>query len=218
MKNTLKTLFVLFAATLLLAGCASPVIETNMAEEPVPVLAVEKLKPVNVAKEPETVPDAKTMILINTSKGDIKIELDAAKAPKTVANFMKYVESGHYNGTIFHRIIDGFMIQGGGFTPNMVKKDAPHTVENESSNGLKNDRGTIAMARLPSPHSASAQFFINVVDNEGLNRPKPDGWGYCVFGQVIEGMEVVDAIKGVPTGRNSVPVEPIVITNLQVID
>ena len=160
------------------------------------------------------------MILMKTSKGDIKIELDAEKAPNTVANFMKYVESGHYSNTIFHRVIDNFMIQGGGFTANMAQKNAPHTVDNEANNGLKNDRGTIAMARTSDPHSAGAQFFINVKDNDFLNfsAPTQQGWGYCVFGKVVEGMDVVDAIKVVPIGRQDVPNDTITITEITVVD
>jgi peptidyl-prolyl cis-trans isomerase B (cyclophilin B) len=161
----------------------------------------------------------KTMILMKTTKGDIKLELDAEKAPKTVANFLKYVESGHYTDTIFHRVIGNFMIQGGGFTANMTQKKAPHTVDNEAGNGLKNVRGSIAMARTSDPHSAGAQFFINVVDNGFLDfkSPTAQGWGYCVFGKVVEGMDVVDAIKGVPTAPGDVPKETITITEVTVI-
>lgn len=164
------------------------------------------------------------MILMKTTKGDIKLELDAEKAPKTVANFMKYVENGHYNGTIFHRVIPSFMIQCGGFDENMRQKKAPHTVDNEANNGLQNDLGTIAMARLPDPHSASAQFFINTKDNEFLNfkSPTQQGWGYCVFGKVVDGMDVIKEIEGVATGRSGphgdVPTEPILITEVTVID
>jgi len=158
------------------------------------------------------------MILIKTSKGDIKLELNPEKAPKTVENFMQYVESGHYAGTIFHRVIDGFMVQGGGFDENMQQKSAPDTVENEAGNGLKNDTGTIAMARTSAPHSASAQFFINVNDNAFLNHPGQDGWGYCVFGKVIEGMDVVNEIKGIPTGAQDVPKEAVTITEVVVVD
>ena len=160
------------------------------------------------------------MILMKTSKGDIKIELDPEKAPKTVENFLGYVEAGHYNGTIFHRVMNGFMIQGGGFDANMAQKPAPRTVENEANNGLKNTVGSIAMARTPDPHSASAQFFINVGDNTFLDYPGQDGWGYCVFGQVVEGMDVVDAIKAVPTGNSgphqNVPTDPIMINEVSV--
>ncbi|MDK2858328.1 MAG: peptidyl-prolyl cis-trans isomerase [Verrucomicrobiota bacterium] len=162
----------------------------------------------------------KPMILMKTTQGDIKLELDDEKAPNTVENFLKYVESGHYNGTIFHRVIDNFMIQGGGLTEDMVPKSAPYTVENEANNGLKNTRGTIAMARTSDPHSAGAQFFINVVDNDFLDfkAPTPQGWGYCVFGKVIDGMDVVDAIKGVATGPGDVPKKVIKITDVSVID
>ncbi|MCU0856888.1 MAG: peptidylprolyl isomerase [Pontiellaceae bacterium] len=158
---------------------------------------------------------------MKTTKGDINLELDAEKAPKTVANFLKYVERGHYTNVIFHRVIDNFMIQGGGFTADMKEKRAPYKVENEANNGLKNLRGTIAMARTPDPHSGGAQFFINVVDNAGLDYPNPDGWGYCVFGKVVSGMNVVDSIKGVATGNaghySDVPREPVIITEVTVI-
>lgn len=164
------------------------------------------------------------MVLMKTSKGDIKIELDGKKAPKTVANFIKYVESGHYAGTIFHRVINGFMIQGGGFDADMNQKEAPHTVENEADNGLSNETGTLAMARTQDPHSAGAQFFINVNDNHFLNHKAKNlqGWGYCVFGKVVEGMEVVEEIKGVPTGNHGshsdVPKQPVTITEVLVAD
>ena len=155
------------------------------------------------------------MITLNTNLGKIVIELDAAKAPKTCANFEKYVSEGHYDGTIFHRIIDGFMIQGGGFTPDMAQKATRDPIENEANNGLSNLTGTIAMARTNQPHSASAQFFINVADNKFLDYPGQDGWGYCVFGKVVDGMEVVNQMKGAATasklGQQDVPVEEIVI-------
>ena len=204
MKNHLNVLLSLFAATLLLAGCSNPEIEAK-AEAP---------------STPEPKKETQIMIILKTTQGDIQIELDAEKAPNTVANFMKYVESGHYSNTIFHRVIDNFMIQGGGFTADMAQKNAPHTVDNEANNGLKNDRGTIAMARTSDPHSAGAQFFINVKDNDFLNfsAPTQQGWGYCVFGKVVEGMEVVDAIKGVPTGRQDVPNDVIEIKEIQIID
>ncbi len=161
------------------------------------------------------------MILMKTSKGDIKIELDPEKAPKTVDNFLSYVEAGHYNGTIFHRVMDGFMIQGGGFDVDMEQKPAPRTVENEANNGLKNVVGSIAMARTPDPHSASAQFFINVNDNAFLDYPGQDGWGYCVFGQVVDGMDVVNEIKAVPIGNSgfyqNVPTTPVMINEVSVI-
>ncbi|WP_332827616.1 peptidylprolyl isomerase [Ramlibacter sp.] len=135
--------------------------------------------------------------------GVITLELDEQKAPKTVANFLSYVKKGHYDGTIFHRVIDGFMVQGGGFTPGMNQKPTDAQIENEANNGLKNDKYTVAMARTNAPHSASAQFFINVSDNAFLNHTAPtaQGWGYAVFGKVVGGQDVVDRIKGVPTGN-----------------
>jgi peptidyl-prolyl cis-trans isomerase B (cyclophilin B) len=136
-------------------------------------------------------------------QGVVTLELDEQKAPKTVANFLSYVKKGHYDGTIFHRVIDGFMVQGGGFAPGMSQKPTDAPVENEANNGLKNARYTVAMARTNDPHSASAQFFINVADNEFLNHksPTPQGWGYAVFGKVVGGQDVVDKIKGLPTGN-----------------
>ncbi|MEI8205705.1 MAG: peptidylprolyl isomerase [Kiritimatiellales bacterium] len=201
MKNNLKTLFGAAAATVLLVGCSGP--EKEAA----------------VQKEPEIIKESQTMILMKTTKGDIKIELDAAKAPKTVANFLKYVESGHYTDTIFHRVISNFMVQGGGMTANMAQKKAPYTVENEANNGLKNVRGSLAMARTSDPHSAGAQFFINVVDNGFLDfkSPTAQGWGYCVFGKVVEGMDIVDAIRAVPTAPGDVPKETITITEVEII-
>ena len=149
--------------------------------------------------------------------GVITLELDAAKAPKTVANFLNYVNKGHYNGTIFHRVIPGFMVQGGGMEPGMKQKPTDREIENEANNGLKNDTYTVAMARTNAPHSASSQFFINVANNGFLNHtsPTPSGWGYAVFGKVISGTEVVDKIKAVRTGRkgfhDDVPLEDVVI-------
>ncbi len=163
------------------------------------------------------------MIVLHTTQGDIKLELDAEKAPKTAANFIKYVESGFYDGVIFHRVINNFMVQGGGFEPGMVQKETNDTIENEADNGLSNDNGTIAMARTMDPHSASAQFFINVKDNSFLNHSakSTEGWGYCVFGKVVEGMDVVEQIKGVSTttraGHQDVPVEDVVITSAEVV-
>ena len=162
------------------------------------------------------------MIKMNTNKGTIVLELDADKAPETVANFIQYANDGFYNGTIFHRVIDGFMIQGGGMEPGMKEKTTRAPVKNEADNGLGNDRGTIAMARTPDPHSATAQFFINVKDNTFLNfrSATPDGFGYCVFGKVVEGMDVVDAIKGVKTGtagyHQDVPVDDVIIESVEV--
>jgi peptidyl-prolyl cis-trans isomerase B (cyclophilin B) len=160
-------------------------------------------------------------ILLTTNHGQITLELDSDKAPKTVENFLSYVKSGHYDGTIFHRVIDGFMIQGGGFSPDMRQKPTEDPVENEANNGLTNDRYTIAMARTSDPHSASAQFFINVSDNDFLNYPGSDGWGYCVFGKVTSGTEVVDKIGKVDTGRRSmfsdVPTEDVIIEKAEIV-
>jgi peptidyl-prolyl cis-trans isomerase B (cyclophilin B) len=162
------------------------------------------------------------MITLHTSFGDIKLELDFEKAPKTAANFKQYCEEGQYEGTIFHRVIDGFMVQGGGMDADMNEKSTRDPVENEADNGLKNETGTIAMARTMDPHSASAQFFINVKDNDFLNHTAKtsQGWGYCVFGKVVEGMDVVNQIKGVRTGNagfhQDVPVEPITIDKVTV--
>jgi len=163
------------------------------------------------------------MILLKTNFGDIKIELNHEKAPRTAANFEKYVKEGYYDGVIFHRVIDNFMIQGGGFEPGMVNKETEMPIENEADNGLKNTVGTLAMARTMDPHSASAQFFINVSDNEFLNHTSKStqGWGYAVFGEVIEGMDVVNRIKAVKTttrmGHQDVPVEDVIIEKAEII-
>ncbi len=162
-----------------------------------------------------------SQVLLSTNHGDIKLELNAEKAPKTVANFLQYVADGHYDNTVFHRVIDNFMIQGGGFAPGMKQKPTREPIDNEAVNGLKNDLYTIAMARTSDPHSASAQFFINIKNNDFLNftSPNGNGWGYCVFGKVVEGMDVVDKIKAVKTGRSGmhqdVPVEDVIITKAQ---
>ena len=151
-------------------------------------------------------------VKLATSAGDIVVELDAAKAPKTVDNFLQYVKAGHYDGTVFHRVIDNFMIQGGGMTADMKEKETRRPIPLESKNGLMNQRGTIAMARTSDPNSATAQFFINVKDNAFLDQPtSKDGNGYAVFGKVIQGMDVVDKIKVVPTGPADVPQQAIVI-------
>jgi peptidyl-prolyl cis-trans isomerase A (cyclophilin A) len=159
-------------------------------------------------------------VVLSTSEGDITLELNAAKAPKTVENFLAYVKSGHYDGTIFHRVIDGFMIQGGGFTPDMKQKPTKAPIALESRNGLKNERGTIAMARTSVPDSATSQFFINVVDNPRLDYPNPDGHGYAVFGRVVAGMDVVDRIRAVPTtsiaGHQNVPAKPVLIRSARI--
>ena len=163
------------------------------------------------------------MIKLQTSHGDITIELDAEKAPETTANFTQYVKDGHYDNTIFHRVIDGFMIQCGGFAPGMKQKPTRDPVQNEAKNGLKNDHYTVAMARTSDPHSASAQFFINAGDNYFLNHTAPtsQGWGYCVFGKVTVGMDVVDKIGKVKTGNSGfhqdVPVEDVVIQKALVV-
>ena len=160
-------------------------------------------------------------VLFTTNHGNFKVELDAEKAPKTVENFLAYVNSGHYNGTIFHRVIDGFMVQGGGFEPGMKQKATKDPVENEAKNGLKNEPYTLAMARTSDPHSASAQFFINVKNNGFLDYPGQDGWGYAVFGKVTEGTDVVDKIKAVKTTRSGmfadVPVEDVVVEKAEVV-
>jgi peptidyl-prolyl cis-trans isomerase B (cyclophilin B) len=155
--------------------------------------------------------------------GVVTLELDEQKAPKTVANFVNYVKKGHYDGTIFHRVIDGFMIQGGGFAPGMKQKPTDGEIENEANNGLKNDKYTVAMARTSAPHSASAQFFINVADNDFLNHksPTPQGWGYAVFGKVVEGKDIVDKLKSVSTGNRGghgdVPPQDVVIEKAVVV-
>ncbi|MFL2840971.1 MAG: peptidylprolyl isomerase [Pseudohongiellaceae bacterium] len=162
------------------------------------------------------------MIVLHTTAGDITFELDFEKAPISAANFKKYAEDAHYNGTIFHRVIDNFMIQGGGFEPGMKQKITSKTIENEADNGLTNDIGTIAMARTMEPHSASAQFFINVKDNDFLNHSdkSPQGWGYAVFGKVTDGMDIINEIKGCETGNaaghSDVPVHDIIIESVTV--
>lgn len=160
-------------------------------------------------------------VLLTTNFGAIKIELNAEKAPKTVANFLAYVEAGHYAGTIFHRVIPGFMIQGGGFEVGMKQKPTNPPIENEAKNGLKNVRYAIAMARTSDPHSASAQFFINTTKNDFLDFPGQDGWGYCVFGEVTEGKEVVDKISATKTTRSGmfsdVPVENVIIEKAEIV-
>ncbi len=162
-----------------------------------------------------------TSVLLTTNKGNITIELDAEKAPKTVANFLDYVNKGHFSNTIFHRVIKDFMIQGGGFDASMKQKPTGATVENEAKNGLKNDKYTVAMARTSDPHSASAQFFINTKNNDFLNYPGQDGWGYAVFGKVTEGTEVVDQMNKVKTSRSGmhadVPSTDVVIEKVEVL-
>jgi peptidyl-prolyl cis-trans isomerase B (cyclophilin B) len=163
-------------------------------------------------------------VLMKTSLGDMTIELNDEKAPKTVANFLDYVAKGHYNGTIFHRVINGFMVQGGGFEPGLKQKSTQEPILNEADNGLKNDIGTIAMARTNDPHSATAQFFINVSDNSFLNHTAktPQGWGYAVFGKVVAGETVLGKIKGVKTGakgfHQDVPVDDVVIESVTLLE
>ena len=163
------------------------------------------------------------MVKLHTSLGTITLELFPEQAPESVKNFLAYVDAGHYDNTVFHRVIDGFMIQGGGFEPGMKQKSTREPILNEANNGLKNDRGTVAMARTSAPHSATAQFFINVKDNSFLNHSAPtaQGWGYCVFGKVVEGMDIVDKIKGVKTGsrggHQDVPVEDVVLERAEVV-
>ena len=162
------------------------------------------------------------MIKLHTTFGIITLELDEKKAPESVRNFVSYVEAGHYNNTVFHRVIPGFMIQGGGFEPGMKQKPCKDPIKNEADNGLRNDCYTIAMARTSDPHSATAQFFINVADNEFLNfkAPTANGWGYCVFGKVVDGTDVVDKIKGVRTGsagfHQDVPKEDVTIERAEI--
>jgi peptidyl-prolyl cis-trans isomerase B (cyclophilin B) len=164
------------------------------------------------------------MIIIRTTFGEVKLDLDAEKAPKTVANFLNYAREGFYDGTIFHRVIDNFMIQGGGFDIEMQQKDNGEPIENEADNGLKNDFGTIAMARTSDPHSATAQFFINVKDNDFLNHSgkNSQGWGYAVFGKITDGTEVLDKICGVPTGSSKghqdVPTDPVIIESVLIVE
>jgi peptidyl-prolyl cis-trans isomerase A (cyclophilin A) len=161
------------------------------------------------------------VVLMETSLGNVKVELFPKEAPVSVKNFLSYVKAGFYNGTTFHRVIPGFMIQGGGFTGDMKIKPSGQPIKNEAANGLKNDRGTIAMARTADPDSATSQFFINVVNNDGLNRPMPDGYGYAVFGRVIWGIDVVDKIAAVKTGIRmgfqDVPRTPVVIKSMSIV-
>ena len=163
------------------------------------------------------------MVKIKTNHGEFSLELDAEKAPITVANFLEYVQSGFFNNTIFHRVIDGFMVQGGGFEPGMNQKPTRGTIKNEADNGLKNDLYTVAMARTSDPNSATAQFFINASNNDFLNytSPTPQGWGYCVFGKVVEGQDVIDKIRKVRTGskggHQDVPLEDVVIESAEVV-
>ncbi len=164
------------------------------------------------------------MVIVRTTFGEITLELDAEKAPKTVENFLQYARDGYYDGTIFHRVIDNFMIQGGGFDTRMQQKPTREAIDNEADNGLKNDFGTVAMARTMEPHSATAQFFINVKDNDFLNHSGKNmqGWGYAVFGKVTDGLDVLEKIRTVPTGtqggHQDVPTDPVIIESVTVVD
>ena len=223
---------VLMASLILSLGCgSSPEPESKVEEAepatesaPPPKESEPEEKPVEMAKlEPPKPPPPpkpkvkeKPVVVLETSKGTIKIELNEERAPGTVKNFLQYVDDKFYDGTIFHRVMPNFMIQGGGFTPDMNEKGTRATIQNESTNGLANLRGTIAMARRPNPHSASSQFFINHKTNQALDKEySRDGWGYCVFGKVTEGLDVVDAIAQVATGNKgshgNVPVDPVTI-------
>jgi len=206
--TSMTSLFSRRTTAFALAGMAfSALLHTAHAQETAKDAAKETAQEVAKNSAPK--------VKLVTSMGDIVVQLDAAKAPKTVANFLAYVQDKHYEGTIFHRVIDGFMIQGGGFTAEMKQKPTKPPVPLEADNGLKNDRYTIAMARTGDPDSATSQFFINVTDNKMLNAPSPDGHGYTVFGKVVQGQEVVDKIKAVPTGSKGgfqdVPKETVTI-------
>ena len=182
----------------------------------VPLLMIALFAGANA--EAQTAPDPR--VTFHTTMGDIVIELWPEKAPETVENFLSYSNSGHFKDTIFHRVIPGFVIQGGGFNAAMIQKSTHSPIQNEADNGLKNERGTLSMARTSNPHSATSQFFVNLRDNSSLDQPANGGWGYAVFGKVVEGMDVVDAIAAVPTGRtgghSDVPREPIIVQNVSV--
>lgn len=195
-----------------------------LAFAPALVSAAPAAAPSNSTSEGTKAMSTNPRVKLHTNQGDMVITLDAAKAPKTVENFLTYVKEGFYNGTVFHRVIDGFMIQGGGFEPGMKQKQTHAPIENEANNGLKNDKYTLAMARTSDPHSATAQFFINAANNDFLNftAPTPNGWGYAVFGSVTEGTDVVDKIKGVKTGNKgfhqNVPNEDVIIEKAEVLE
>ena len=195
-----------------------------LAFAPALVSAAPAAAPSNSTSEGTKAMSTNPRVKLHTNQGDMVITLDAAKAPKTVENFLTYVKEGFYNGTVFHRVIYGFMIQGGGFEPGMKQKQTHAPIENEANNGLKNDKYTLAMARTSDPHSATAQFFINVSNNDFLNftAPTPNGWGYAVFGTITEGTDVVDKIKGVKTGNKgfhqNVPNEDVIIEKAEVLE
>jgi cyclophilin family peptidyl-prolyl cis-trans isomerase len=203
-----------------LASGMSAAAQDGIEVPPVPEAAGEEIAAAAVpAPEAEQAKET-DMVIIKTTLGDIKVKLAADKAPLTVANFLAYADAGHYNGTIFHRVIDGFMIQGGGFDAQMSQKPTQASIKNEAANGLKNKRGTLAMARTAIVDSATSQFFINVKDNDFLDfrAPNPQGFGYCVFGEVVEGLDVVDKIKsvktGVKAGMSDVPLETVEIVSV----
>jgi peptidyl-prolyl cis-trans isomerase B (cyclophilin B) len=192
---------------------------------PLVTLSAQAASPSNsTQKQGVTSMSTAPRVKMSTNQGDFIISLNAEKAPKTVANFLAYVKDGFFDGTIFHRVIDGFMIQGGGFEPGLKQKPTKAPVENEANNGLKNNKYTLAMARTSDPHSATAQFFINVANNDFLNHTAPtaQGWGYAVFGEVVEGQDVIDKMKGVPTGNSgfhqNVPTNDVVITKAVVLE
>ncbi|MBL8518041.1 MAG: peptidyl-prolyl cis-trans isomerase [Betaproteobacteria bacterium] len=212
-----RTTLTLIAAVL----CSLLALPALAQQKPAEAKATAKAPDTKSAKSTCTPMKDKPMVKLHTSLGVITIQLDKEKAPISSENFVKYVESGHYNGTIFHRVMSNFMIQGGGFTADMSQKPTRPPIQNEAKNGLKNDVYTLAMARTPDPHSGSAQFFINVKNNDFLNFPGQDGWGYAVFGKVVEGMDVVDKIKAVPVGNKgghqNVPLEPVTVTKAECI-
>lgn len=227
-RNKSATLLfqLLFASTLLLGASAcdrGPSDLERMKNSGSAAGSTASAVPTDNSNEPE---DAMTVeVKFATNMGDITLELNKDKAPDTVANFVEYVESGHYDGLIFHRVIDNFMVQGGGYDSNYVQRATRASIENEADNGLKNDNGTVAMARTNDPHSASSQFFINVKDNDFLNHSSksPQGWGYAVFGKVTGGMDIVEKIKQLPTGSggpfgSDVPREPVIIESASVVN
>jgi len=226
---TLTVAGAILSLALLSAGCkpekpaAQTPKETSVKPEAKPNQPQTPVQPETkpAPNQAETQPKGNPLVVIDTSEGAIKVELFADKAPATVANFLQYVDDKFYDGTIFHRVIDGFMIQGGGFTPDMQQKKTRAAIQNEAANGLKNDLGTLAMARTSDVNSATAQFFVNVANNGPLNHKdtSPRGFGYCVFGKVIAGMDVVDRIKAVPTQNSgsfqNVPAKPVIITSIR---
>jgi peptidyl-prolyl cis-trans isomerase B (cyclophilin B) len=227
MMNTsnysIRRLTAIFVATCLLlatGGCSEPQDPRSVENFDDGSASAEQVT-IQTDERPQTMPEQNPTAVMKTNKGEIRVELFADKAPKTVENFLTYVDEGFFDGTIFHRVIPGFMVQGGGFTPDMQQKSTHAPIKNEADNGVKNTRGTLAMARTNVVDSATAQFFINVADNDFLNHrsKSPDGYGYAVFGRVIDGMEVVDKIVAVQTGRSGphsdVPVEPVIIESIK---